>query len=85
MLVFIVYWTTDRSVQERNPMLDFVAYTAAQRWTADETLSALPSSPIRPDRRRSWTRRRVSVTLRRLADRLDPAPAVPGPALADCR
>jgi hypothetical protein len=85
MLDFIVCWTTDRSIQERNRMHDVVAYATAQRQTADEARSALPNSPIRPDRHRRELRREVSVTLRRLADRLEPSPTSSGPALADCR
>jgi hypothetical protein len=89
MLDFIVNWTTDRRLEERTKMTDYVAYTTAQRQTADEAYSALPNSPIRPDRHRVPLRHRASVALRRLADRLEPAPAsVPAstaPALADCR
>lgn len=66
-------------------MLDFASFATAQRQTADQALSALPKSPIRHDRRRAPLRRRASVTLRWLADRLEPAPAGAGPVLADCR
>ena len=85
MLDFIVSWTTDRSIQERNKMLDAFAHATAVRLIADEPRSALPNSPIRPDRRRNSVRREVSVTLRRLADRLEPALTSAGPALAEDR
>ncbi|HEX2562165.1 hypothetical protein [Phenylobacterium sp.] len=90
MLDFIVYWTTDRRIQERNQMErkqmhEIVAFTTAQRLTADEARSALPTSPIHPNRRRHSVRREVSVTLRRLADRLEPALASAGPVPAEYR
>jgi hypothetical protein len=82
MLDFIVSWTTDRSIQQRNQMHHLVDLASARRLSASEACSALPSSPIRPDRYRSGALRRVSVIVRRLAGRSEPAPASSGPALA---
>jgi hypothetical protein len=66
-------------------MIDFVAYSTARQRTADEARAALPNSPVRPDRRGTPLRRRASVALRRLADRLEPAPNGTVQAVADCR
>jgi hypothetical protein len=66
-------------------MIDFVAYSTARQRTADEARAALPNAPVRSDRGGTPLRRRASVALRRLADRLEPAPDGSVPAAADCR
>ncbi len=61
-------------------MLDYIAYLRSQRYTADLANSARPDSPVVEEhvRRRNVefsriARNRMSATLRRAADRLDPA------------
>jgi hypothetical protein len=62
-------------------MMDFTAYLAAQQLTREAVSEALPDAPIHSDariaRRRArslaW-RKQLSVTLRRLADLVEPLP-----------
>ncbi len=72
-------------------MIEFIAYLSAQQRTEDLARQALPDAPARPDRvasRRSSlfvpVRARLSLTLRRLADRIEPPPAGREPAIAGC-
>lgn len=73
-------------------MLDFVAYTAAQHRTNALAREALPDAPVQADtdrRRRALPtvqfRLRVSQTLRRLADLVEPGPANCEPGMASSR
>jgi hypothetical protein len=52
----------------------FNAFLAAQSRTASVADSARPDSPIVPDRPRHDLRLRISMAIRRLADRIDPGP-----------
>ncbi len=70
-------------------MIEFVAYLAAQERTADLAWSALPNAPVQPESehgrlrgRATAVRLRISVVLRRLADRIEPAPGCREPAVA---
>ena len=65
-------------------MMDDLAYLIAQRRTADRAREALPGSPLLPDHVRPL-RRRLSVALRRLADRLEPVPHAGATTGAECR
>jgi hypothetical protein len=73
-------------------MIDFVAYLAAQEQTGIVAREALPDAPVVPtpepvSRRAPYVRlrQRVSLTLRRLADLVEPLPESGRPAMADCR
>jgi hypothetical protein len=73
-------------------VIDFSAYLAAQRLTQELVSEALPDAPVRVDRVPVARRARViaarqwlSLTLRRLADRLEPLPEPAKPAMAGCR
>jgi hypothetical protein len=58
-------------------MLDLIAARLAVQQTRDLTHSALPDAPVRRDPEPAPVRplrRRAAVALRRLADRLEPAP-----------
>ncbi len=58
-------------------MLDPIAARMAVQDTRDLARSALPDAPVRPGPERAAARplrRRAAVALRRLADRLEPAP-----------
>jgi hypothetical protein len=58
-------------------MLDPIAGRLAVLQTRDLAHSALPDAPVRPDPEPAAARplrRRAAVALRRLADRLEPAP-----------
>ena len=73
-------------------MIEFVAYLAAQDRTQDLAHQALPNAPVvlqeSPTSSRTAflvaARARLSATLRRVADRIEPGPAVPKPAPAGC-
>lgn len=54
-------------------MLDFITYQAAQERTSGHAGEARPNNPVRPDHQRTTIRHRISVTLHRLADRLEPS------------
>lgn len=66
-------------------MIGFIVYSIARQRTADEARAALPTSPVRPDHRTTSPRQRASVTLRRIADRLESASNRTAPTMADCR
>jgi hypothetical protein len=73
-------------------MMDFTAYLAAQHLTREAVSEALPDAPIRQDRvavRRSARaialRQRLSGTLRRLADLVEPRPEPAMAGTAGCR
>jgi hypothetical protein len=70
-------------------MIEFVAYLSAQQGTDDLARQALPDAPVRPDRKvrrapaLAPVRAQLSLALRRLADRIEPAPTRQ-PATAGC-
>ena len=72
-------------------MLDFVAILSAAQETARLANEARPDAPLRPDPiaarpdRGFMTRQRLSLTLRRLADQIEPAPECRTPAIAQRR
>jgi hypothetical protein len=73
-------------------MIEFVAYIAAQQQTERHASEALPHAPVRPSREsplraapQLQLRRRLSATLHRLADFVEPAPQPSGPAFPVCR
>jgi hypothetical protein len=71
--------TTDSSLTLKGRTMNgFDAYLAAQNRTANAANSALPDSPVVPDRPKRDPRLRISLAIRRLADRIDPMP-VPTP------
>ena len=72
-------------------MLDFVAILSAAQETARLANEARPDAPLRPDpvatrpARAFLARQRLSLTLRRLADLVEPAPKCRTPAIAQRR
>ncbi len=66
-------------------MLEFSTYIVAQQQTSQAAHSARPESPIHSSPERRWRkapRQRLSASLRRLADAIDPAcPTMRAPAL----
>jgi hypothetical protein len=60
-------------------MLDPITGLLLVQQTRDLARSALPDAPVRPDPERVRSmrlRRRTAITLRRLADRIEPAPTI---------
>jgi hypothetical protein len=60
-------------------MLDPITGLLIVQQTRDLAHSALPDAPVRPDpepARAGQLRRRTAITLRRLADRIEPAPTI---------
>ena len=67
-------------------MHDFIVLLAARDRTETTAREALPHSPVRPpDTRRYPVRQRVSATLFRLADWLEPASAKDAPQVGGAR
>lgn len=73
-------------------MIEFAAYLAAQQLTNDAVREALPDAPVRAaGPRPRWSfrslawRQRISMTLRHLADLVEPMPEPGKPAVAGCQ
>jgi hypothetical protein len=72
-------------------MIDFAVYQTAQRLTTDLARQALPDAPVRPTPvatrrhvRLTPARQRISLLLRGLADRIDPARVGREPTAVGC-